>query len=194
MLQRSTLSVRKPAAIGAKERADWPDSLKRELYSGEWNIGFVFRDLHRICRAKVQQAISAKGVAIGAWAYLWALYEEDGLMQNELARRVRLVGPSVVAAINQMERDGLVRRQRSTTDRRATHVFLTEKGWALRETIVQAACRNTELAFKYLTSVEINQLFELLGRVRIALEEEEAPSAGVDAEVPPAGQSREHLG
>ncbi len=156
--------------IGDLERAAWPEELKRDLFIGKWNIGFIMRDLHRMFRGEVKDAIASHGVSVSMWSYLWALYQEDGLAQNELARRVRLVGPSVVAGLNQMERLGLVRRQRSKEDRRVTHIFLTPKANALRDDIMLAASKASAKALRYLSSSEINQMVGLLARVKQGLE------------------------
>ncbi len=162
--------------IGNLERAAWPDELKRDLFTGKWNIGFIMRDLHRMFRGEVKDAIASHGVSVSMWSYLWTLYQEDGLPQNELARRVRLVGPSVVAGLNQMERLGLVRRQRSKEDRRVIHVFLTPKANALRDDIMMAASKASAKALRFLSSSEINLLVGLLARVKQGLENgEEGP-------------------
>lgn len=162
--------------IGGLERAGWPDDLKRDLFTGKWNIGFIMRDLHRMFRGEVKDAIASHGVSVSMWSYLWTLYQEDGLAQNELARRVRLVGPSVVAGLNQMERLGLVRRQRSKEDRRVIHIFLTPKANALRDDIMMAASKASAKALRFLSSSEINLLVGLLARVKQGLENgEERP-------------------
>jgi DNA-binding MarR family transcriptional regulator len=155
--------------VGTLERSFWPAELSRELLTGKWNIGFQMRDIHRMFRKEVKERVGAHGVAVSMWTYLWALYMENGLTQNELARRVRLVGPSVVAALNQMEKAGLVRRQRSTTDRRVVHVFLTERGEATRKGLMDITCEINTKALRHLTSSEISQLFFLLDRVRQGL-------------------------
>ncbi len=42
----------------------------------------------------------------------------------------------MVRTIDHMERDGLVRRVRNVRDRRRIDIFLTDKGWALRDSLV----------------------------------------------------------
>ncbi|MBI0539193.1 MarR family transcriptional regulator [Roseomonas sp. KE2513] len=151
---------------------------RQELYAGPWNIGFQFRDLHRIFRGRVQDTLRQHGSSVSHWGYLWALYEEDGLAQNELARRVRLMGPSVVVALNQMERLDLVRRQRSEADRRVVHVFLTEKGRSMRKDMMHIAIAGNEAALRHLTNEEVEQLLSLLAKVRTGLEEsQDEPAA-----------------
>ena len=169
------------AAAGVLERARWPVRKRQELYAGTWNIGFQFRDLHRIFRGRVQDTLRQHGSSVSHWGYLWALYEEDGLAQNELARRVRLMGPSVVVALNQMERLSLVRRQRSETDRRVVHVFLTDKGRDMRKDMMHIAVAGNEAALSHLTNDEIGQLLALLAKVRMGLEDHDLPAPSTSA-------------
>jgi len=151
--------------IGTRERADWPDELQMDLLSNKWNLGFVMRDLHRSFRLNIKRRMAELQLPVGIWGYLWALYHENGLTQKELAKRIRLVGPSVVFGLNQMEKLGLVKRKRSVQDRRVVHIHLTAKAEALRDEIFKAAAENNAKALRYLTSNEINQLFALLDRV-----------------------------
>jgi DNA-binding MarR family transcriptional regulator len=153
------------AEIGTRERADWPAELQMDLLSNKWNLGFVMRDLHRSFRLNIKRRMAELQLPVGIWGYLWALYHENGLTQKELAKRIRLVGPSVVFGLNQMEKLGLVKRKRSVQDKRVVHIHLTPKAEALRDEIFKAAAENNAKALRYLTSNEINQLFVLLDRV-----------------------------
>jgi len=172
-----SVSVGSPEEIGDLERASWPEDMKLGLFTGKWNIGYIMRDLHRMFRSEVKDTITSHNIPVSMWAYLWALYQEDGLAQNELARRVRLVGPSVVSGLNQMERLGLVRRQRSKEDKRVINVFLTAKGNKLRDDIMEAASRTNIKALRFLSSSEINLLIGLLERVGKGLEQNGARPA-----------------
>ncbi|MFM0700678.1 MarR family winged helix-turn-helix transcriptional regulator [Paraburkholderia sediminicola] len=154
-----------PAEVGTRERAGWPAELQLDLLSGKWNLGFVLRDLHRSFRMNVKKRMAELNLPVGIWGYLWALYYENGLTQKELAKRIRLVGPSVVFGLNQLEKLGLVKRQRSVQDKRVVHIHLTPKADALRDEIFAAAAETNAKALRYLTSNEINLLFSLLDRV-----------------------------
>jgi DNA-binding MarR family transcriptional regulator len=143
---------------------------RRELLVGDWNIGFLVRDTHRQFRAHLRERLMHEPHILSLWSYLWALFKEDGLAQNELARRVRLVGPSVVSAINQMERLGLARRVRSETDRRVVHVWLTPKGRALESVMKDIAAELSDFALADLSDEEIATFCTLFARVRARLE------------------------
>src|SRR6267142_1579344 len=57
------------------------------------------------------------------------LLEQIGdLSLSELSERIRAQNSTVTGIIDRMEREGLVRRERSTTDRRVVHIRLSDKG------------------------------------------------------------------
>src|SRR5262249_39524916 len=64
----------------------------------------------------------------------------DGLNQTELADRLGLEGASVVRLIDQLERDGLVKR-RTGEDRRVRTVHVTEKAGPIMAEISKAAAQ-----------------------------------------------------
>ena len=122
-------------------------------------------------RAHAGMGMQRLGLPVGYWSYLWALYEEDGLVQAELARRVRLMGPSVVVAVNGLERRGLVERRPSSEDRRTVNVFLTSEGRAIRKDILRVAAEYNAAALRHLSNAEVEALFDLLTKVRGGLED-----------------------
>lgn len=205
MPRRETASEAKPrprgqAAVpaGARERARWSVSKREAFYADRWNFGYQVRDLHRMFRAGVQAQMGTLGIPVSLWSYLWALYEEDGLIQNELARRVRLMGPSVVSAVNQMERLGLAERRRSLDDRRTVNIHLTPKGRALRPRIVAMAVESNARALQHLSTAEVNTLLEMLAKIRRGMEGADMPEAApatprkpAKAQAPAAGRARQ---
>lgn len=104
----------------------------------------------------------------GAWYLLRVLWEEDGLTQRDLARRVGMMEPTAVIALRGMEERGWIRRLRSETDRRKVHLFLTPAGQALREALVPEAHAVNALATGGLSGDEARMLRALLRRARAA--------------------------
>ena len=64
----------------------------------EASIGFLVRDTHRAFSRVLGAAIADAGVTIGMWFFLRALWEEDGLTQRELSRRIGMTEPTTVSA------------------------------------------------------------------------------------------------
>ena len=85
---------------------------------------------------------------------------------TELSHRLFRTKNSLTTVIDNMERDGLVKRVRDNADRRAIRVMATEKGAQLFET-VRAPSR--ELVYQIMSCYneeDLSRLSELLQRVR----------------------------
>jgi MarR family transcriptional regulator, organic hydroperoxide resistance regulator len=108
--------------------------------------GFVVRDANRAFQRLLEKRIAPYGVARGQWYFLRVLWNEDGLSQRELSARVGTMEPTTVIALRTMEKSGLIRRVRSTDDRRRSHVWLTPKAQRLRTELLTLARGITDAA------------------------------------------------
>lgn len=101
------------------------------------------------------------------------LCTNDGITQVELARAAGLTSPSVSAALNKMEADGLVERVPDDKDRRKVYVYITPKGRVLDDQII-SRCRDIEeVMLRGFSDEERTCLKELLKRILKNLLEEE---------------------
>ena len=62
------------------------------------------------------------------FAVLEALYHLGPMTQGEVSAKVLKSGSNMTTVIDNLERDGLVRRERDAQDRRVIHVHLTDEG------------------------------------------------------------------
>src|SRR5215218_3544939 len=108
--------------------------------------GYLVRDAHRAFQRLLEKRIAPHGVTRGQWYFLRVLWNEDGLSQRELSTRVGMMEPTTVIALRSMEKSGLIRRVRSTDDKRKTHVWLTPKAKRMRDKLLQVARTITEEA------------------------------------------------
>lgn len=108
-------------------------------FQSETSVGYLLRDTYRVFTKVLQARISAHGVTIGQWYFLRVLWEEDGLTQRELSQRVGMMEPTTVTALNGMEKRDYVKRVRNTEDKRKVNIYLTDRGRALRNTLLPHA-------------------------------------------------------
>ncbi len=108
-------------------------------FQSETSVGYLLRDTYRVFTKVLQARISAHGVTIGQWYFLRVLWEEDGLTQRELSQRVGMMEPTTVTALNGMEKRDYVKRVRNTDDKRKVNIYLTDRGRALRNTLLPHA-------------------------------------------------------
>jgi MarR family transcriptional regulator, 2-MHQ and catechol-resistance regulon repressor len=70
------------------------------------------------------------------FAVLEALYHLGPLTQGEVSQKILKSGSNMTTVIDNLERDGLVRRERDEDDRRVIHVYLTEAGSSKLEAVL----------------------------------------------------------
>jgi DNA-binding MarR family transcriptional regulator len=103
------------------------------------SAGYLVRDAHRAFQKLLEKRIAAYGITRGQWYFLRVLWIEDGLSQRELSARVGMMEPTTVIALRSMEKTGLIRRARTSEDKRVAKVWLTTKAKRVREQMLLLA-------------------------------------------------------
>lgn len=97
---------------------------------------------------------------------LAALYRRrDGVSMSELSRMLLVSNGNSTAVVDRLEKDGLVLRRPSASDRRTVYVALTAEGLARFETLAGAHEAEVNRIFEDLTGTEIDQLTEIFKHV-----------------------------
>ncbi len=96
-------------------------------------IGMVSRMHHNLVRSAESAEERDLLSQTSSRLILRRLSRGDGIMQVELASDIELNTSTVSIALGKLETDGYIRRQTDKSDRRATRVYLTEKGLQLNE-------------------------------------------------------------
>ncbi len=92
---------------------------------------------------------------------LEALHHRGPLSQKEIGKKLLFSKSNIVAIIDALEREGLVKRDRDTVDRRYVNVKITRKGTALIEKLLPRHVEAITKEFSVLTSDEQDQLAKL---------------------------------
>jgi MarR family transcriptional regulator, 2-MHQ and catechol-resistance regulon repressor len=83
---------------------------------------------------RVGRNMSAAGLTISQFGVLEALLHKGPLCQRDIATKILKSTGNITLVIDNLEKQGLVRRERSTEDRRYFTVSLTETGKELIDT------------------------------------------------------------
>lgn len=99
-----------------------------------------------------------------------ALFKNGGEMTpSEIAENVFREKNSITAVINTMERQGVVRREPSTDDRRSVKVVITDKGWNEANRLNPIAQELSREALSCLEKEHIEELVDTMRKIREAL-------------------------
>jgi MarR family transcriptional regulator, 2-MHQ and catechol-resistance regulon repressor len=105
------------------------------------------------------------------FAVLEALHHLGPMTQGEVSAKVLKSGSNITTVIDNLERDGLVRRERDAGDRRVIHVHLTDEGSRKIEAVLPGHVSALVEEFSVLSQKEQETLGELckkLGKGRKA--------------------------
>lgn len=100
-------------------------------------IGLLYRYMMRALEAET----APLGMGAGRFSYLFMLYINEGVTQQEMAYRLQADKAAVARTLVQLEDQGYVERRSDPSDRRVTRVFLTEKSRALQADLEAAVER-----------------------------------------------------
>lgn len=93
----------------------------------------------------------------------------DGLTMTELSRRLMVTGGNITLVVDQLEKEELVKREVSQTDRRSFRVHLTKTG---RKTFSKMASQHEGWIIELLgglTDLQQKQIYEVLGILKMQI-------------------------
>jgi len=130
------------------------------------NLDIALRHTDQIFRDKVQ----CLGLTVIEWYVLRALYENDGQNASQLAHEVGRAATSFTPNLDKLQNKGYITRIPDASDRRAIHIFLTDKAKREKETIVSLAEELDNAYASYFTQAELacfHQVLNILQTIEI---------------------------
>jgi DNA-binding MarR family transcriptional regulator len=107
------------------------------------------------------------------------LFRNGGeMMPSEIAESVFREKNSITAVINTLERQGVVRREPSTDDRRSVKVVITDKGWKEANRLSPIAQELSREALSCLDKEHIQELVDIMRDIRESLLPKIAKTSG----------------
>ena len=120
-----------------------------------------YRAVSQIAERSVEEA----GLCLTDFAALEALLHKGPLTITQIQAKVLLAGGSMTAAVDRLEKKGLVVRTPAPSDRRAKVLELTPEGRQVVETVFRRHAAELESAMTVLNSSEKRQLHALLKKL-----------------------------
>ncbi len=135
----------------------------------------LFAFLHSIMKKKrkiMEHELYPLGMSHAEMRLLIMIYRSDGCSQDDLVSNLEVDRSNVGRALKKLERMDYIHRTRDTHDGRAFRVFLTAKGWAVRDQLSQIR-NNLRTTFTLgISEQELGILTGLLKKVDQNLTEE----------------------
>src|SRR5229473_1122152 len=137
---------------------------------------------YRALSLVAEQSIANTGLCLTDFAALEALLHKGPLTITEIQDKVRLASGSMTAAVDRLEKLGLIVRKSSPSDRRARVVELTAKGRRLAASSFERHAKDLEALMSALSEKEMGQLYRSLKKLGLlAAEKLDEREANVNA-------------
>lgn len=147
----------------------------------EERLARLVRLAARAFNRSLQMRLQTEGVSFGQWIFLRILWYNDGLSQRELSQRAHLTEPTAHSALTKLEKQGIITREKMDGNKRTLQIYLTSKGWELRDRLEPMARDVNILSLQGLTGHEVSTLRKgLLAIIRnLETDEERAALEGI---------------
>ena len=134
-------------------------------YRPDDSIGYLMKKVISSILARADSRLSCCDLTYAQWLPLYKLVMKEGQTMAGVARDLEMDPGAVTRALDRLEAKGLVRRERSTEDRRVVNLVLTDEGQAVAAQVpaVLAEVLNGHLAG--FTEAEWRQLLNFLQRM-----------------------------
>lgn len=99
-------------------------------------IGFQLLQIHKAHRRLAEAALNKLGVHTGQELILLQLWIEEGIPQSQLAACMEVEPPTATKMLQRMESAGLIVRRQDPEDARVSRVYLTARGRALEQPVL----------------------------------------------------------
>jgi DNA-binding MarR family transcriptional regulator len=129
------------------------------------SLGYLVNHAGRLFARALDRGLASRGVSHGQFPILIVLWEEDGLTQSEIARRLDIEQPTVANTLKRMERDGLISTAPDPANARRVRILLTERARALEGDLTGEADAVNEAAANGMNTEEVGRLRDALERL-----------------------------
>jgi MarR family transcriptional regulator for hemolysin len=128
-------------------------------------LGMKLRDGNAVFNKALREKLAQHDITFSQYQHLRQLWQDDGLAQVELSRRIGIETASSTSVIDQLEKLGFIRRNRDSADRRRIIVYLTGSGRALERPLDGCAIAVNMRARNGLTNAQIALLYEMIEKI-----------------------------
>jgi MarR family 2-MHQ and catechol resistance regulon transcriptional repressor len=140
------------------------------------HVWLVLWKAYDACLAQAERSIENLGMCYSDFGVLECLLHKGPTAVNAIGEKLSLASGSITAAVDRLEKRGLVERQFSRSDRRARIVTLTAAGRRLIESAFEKHQDDMEAVAACLSAAERKTLLSLLKKLGKSAH---ASSAGV---------------
>ena len=142
-----------------------PEFYRADTMGSDDSVGLLFRRVLSSLIQEVDRRLAPHDLTHAQWVPLYKLFRGECTTMAELARDLQLDPAAVTRALDRLEAKGLVRRERSASDRRVVLIELTAEGRRVAPLVPEALAEVFIAHLAGFSAAEWATLIELLQRM-----------------------------
>jgi len=113
----------------------------KENFTLSNSIGYMVNIVANKMKLELEYSFEKENYNITAlqWMVLGIIYENDGILQNELVKKSKKDKTNIARIINKLEKKSFIRKIKDDIDKRNFRLFITDDGKRVREELVPLA-------------------------------------------------------
>ena len=123
-----------------KQASATPGFYRPDDYRPDESVGYLMRRILTTISVEVERELEPSGLTNAQWVPLLKLHMGVASTVAELARECQLDAGAMTRMLDRLENKGLLRRIRSSEDRRVVNLELTEEGRVAARQIPAVLC------------------------------------------------------
>ncbi len=149
----------------AGDDAAIPEFYRPGNYNPEQSVGYMMRRILTLVSQEVERELEPSGLTNAQWVPLLKLYVGAASTVAEVARECQMDAGSTTRLLDRLETKGLLRRLRTSKDRRVVNLELTDEGREAAQKIPAVLCRVQNAHLEGFTVEEWTLLKGMLRRI-----------------------------
>lgn len=145
--------------------AGTPAFYRPESWKREDSVGYLMGRIMTILKEAVDHELAPTDLTHAQWVPLLKIYMGEASTVAELARETQVDVGAMTRTLDRLESKGLVKRVRSSEDRRVVNVELTDEGRATARKIPAVLCRVQNAHLRGFSHDEWQLLKSMLQRI-----------------------------
>ncbi|MBU7031548.1 MAG: MarR family transcriptional regulator [Theionarchaea archaeon] len=129
------------------------------------SLGKLVSCIYRYTQTYLSKELAPYSIGSGQFSFLLFLNREEGVTQDHIARILHVDKATATRALNKLEKEGYIQRQKDPADKRRYNIYLTDAGRKIYPVLKEISFRWTELLLKDFSEKEKDQFFAMISRV-----------------------------
>ena len=135
------------------------------------SLGFILNKTNSKLKNQLYQRFNEYNVTPEQWSVLNCLWVQEGISPKELADMIFKDKPNTNRILEKLQKKDLILRKHHPLDKRAYQIYLTKRGWQLKDELVPKAIQLLEEATAGIEKDTIVEMIRLLNKIYANLEQ-----------------------